>query len=94
MNNEKMKSKIKLSNNSSFVILIFLILKFWVSQNLERNLEMSQLQILKYRKMSYSIILFSNLIYHFLEIIWIPKIFNNFKIIKYSFSKFFYFPNC
>ena len=28
--------------------------------------------------MSYSIILFSNLIFHFLEIIWTPKIFNNF----------------
>ena len=29
MNNEKINSKIKLSNNSSFVILIFVILKFW-----------------------------------------------------------------
>ena len=28
--------------------------------------------------MSYSIVLFSNLIFHFLEIIWTPKIFNNF----------------
>ena len=28
--------------------------------------------------MSYSIILFSNLIFHFLEIIWIPKMFKNF----------------
>ena len=28
MNNEKMNLKIKLSNNSSFVILIFVILKF------------------------------------------------------------------
>ena len=28
MNNEKINSKIKLSNNSSFVILIFVILKF------------------------------------------------------------------
>ena len=28
MNNEKKNSKIKLSNNSSFVILIFVILKF------------------------------------------------------------------
>ena len=28
--------------------------------------------------MSYSIILFSNLIFHFLKIIWTPKIFNNF----------------
>ena len=27
--------------------------------------------------MNYSIILFSNLIFHFLEIIWTPKIFNN-----------------
>ena len=29
MNNEKINSKIKLSNNSSFVILIFVILKYW-----------------------------------------------------------------
>ena len=29
MNNEKINSKIKLSNNWSFVILIFVILKFW-----------------------------------------------------------------
>ena len=28
--------------------------------------------------MSYSIILFTNLIFYFLEIIWTPKIFNNF----------------
>ena len=29
MSNEKINSKIKLSNNSSFTILIFSILKFW-----------------------------------------------------------------
>ena len=29
MNNGKINSKIKLSNNSSFVILIFVILKLW-----------------------------------------------------------------
>ena len=34
MNNEKIKSKIKLSNNSSFVILIFVNLKF---QNIGRS---------------------------------------------------------
>ena len=28
MNNEKINSKLKLSNNSSFIILIFVILKF------------------------------------------------------------------
>ena len=35
MNNEKINSKIKLLHNSSFVILIFVILKF---RNIERSL--------------------------------------------------------
>ena len=34
MNNEKINLKIKLSNNSSFVILIFVILKF---RNIDRS---------------------------------------------------------
>ena len=39
MNSEKINSEIKLSNNSSFVILIFVILKFRKRerQNLERR---------------------------------------------------------
>ena len=32
--------------------------------------------------MNYSIILFSDLIFHFLEIIWTPKVFNNFFILQ------------
>ena len=32
--------------------------------------------------MSYTVILFSNLIFRFLEIIWTPKIFNNFFIFQ------------
>ena len=49
--------------------------------------------------MSYSIILFSNLIFHFFEIIWTLKIFNSFyifqivkvyKIVNYSESVNYY----
>ena len=52
MNNEKINSKIKLSNNSSFVMLIFVIYKGG-GQNLERRnvndqyFGLSKLRILK-----------------------------------------------
>ena len=42
MNNEKMNSEIKLSNNSSFVILIFVTLKF---RNISRSLYIPSFQI-------------------------------------------------
>ena len=44
--------------------------------------------------MSYSIILFSNLILHFLEILWTPKIFNNFsscEILSVQMVELFFF---
>ena len=50
--------------------------------------------------MSYSIILFSNFFFHFLEIIWTPKIFNNFwyseKLIfqMVKLKKIINIPNC
>ena len=43
MNNEKMNLKIKLSNNSSFVILSFVILKF---RNIGRSIYVPSFQIL------------------------------------------------
>ena len=52
MNNEKINSKIKLSNNSSFVILIFVIFKF---RNIGRStfrhskFFLSFIYIIKYR---------------------------------------------
>ena len=54
MNNEKMNSNIKLLNNPSFVILIFVILKFRVEVKIwneemynDRYFEISKLRILK-----------------------------------------------
>ena len=66
-------------------------------QNLERrNVQQPIFRNLKIAIMSYSIIFFSNLFFHLLEIILTPRYVILFQIVNIDFLNniFFYFPNC